>query len=314
MEEIQTRHNKVIPAQHGPTISVIIPVFNRADCIVQAIASCLAQDDINLLEVLVVDDASTDCTREAVRSIDDPRLRLIRRERNGGGAACRNTGIDNANGDYVAFLDSDDTWDRHKLAEQIRTLGEHGWNPAIVCHSQYRAITPSGVSILPDTAKPVDVGVAEYLFVQRGHIQTSSLLLPTELARRTRFDPDLRKHQDYDFCLRLEQHGARFLMVDQPLLSWFHDNRPDRITHRYGLDASEYFLESRLSLLGRKAADAFWTRHIFPKKFRVTPVAAMTALSKRMFSGPLPMRWYGQWLWTGVKHAVRRLLGSGRSA
>ena len=100
-----------------PLVTVLIPAFNRADTINRAIDSALAQD-WPAMEVLVVDDGSTDQTRDRVRCYRDPRLRLIERAINGGAAAARNTGIAEAKGDFIAFLDSDDEFLPGKIATQ----------------------------------------------------------------------------------------------------------------------------------------------------------------------------------------------------
>jgi glycosyltransferase involved in cell wall biosynthesis len=102
-------------------ISVIIPVFNRRQEVLRAIASVLAQT-LPPDEILVVDDASTDGTVEAVVALQEPRIRIMRHARNRGAAAARNTGIEAAQGDWIAFLDSDDEWDKRKLARQLETL------------------------------------------------------------------------------------------------------------------------------------------------------------------------------------------------
>jgi glycosyltransferase involved in cell wall biosynthesis len=105
----------------GEEISVIIPVFNRRDEVLRAIASVEAQTRPPS-EIIVVDDASTDDSAEAVASLGDERVRLLRHETNRGAAAARNTGIEAARGDWIAFLDSDDVWDKEKLAHQLSAL------------------------------------------------------------------------------------------------------------------------------------------------------------------------------------------------
>lgn len=84
-------------------VSVIIPTYNRRDLIGRAIASVIAQTYQNL-EIIVVDDASTEDIAQAIAHIDDPRLRSIRHETNLGGSAARNTGIKAAQGEFVAFF------------------------------------------------------------------------------------------------------------------------------------------------------------------------------------------------------------------
>lgn len=104
-----------------PAVSVIIPAYNREATIARAMDSVLAQTLADL-ELIVVDDASTDRTAEVVAAYADPRVRLLRHDTNRRAAAARNTGIRAARGQYVAFLDSDDVWFPDKLATQVADL------------------------------------------------------------------------------------------------------------------------------------------------------------------------------------------------
>ena len=102
-----------------PKVSVIIPTYNRAKLIGRAINSVLVQT-FKDFEIIVVDDASTDNTRQVVKRIKDKRIILISHQENKGGSAARNTGIKTAIGEYIAFLDDDDEWIPTKLEKQIR--------------------------------------------------------------------------------------------------------------------------------------------------------------------------------------------------
>ncbi len=102
-------------------ISVIVPVYNRADTILRAVASVMAQTRTDW-ELLLVDDGSTDTTLAVMEALTDPRIRVLRHHQNRGAAAARNTGIRAAQGEYLAFLDSDDAWHPDKLATQIAQL------------------------------------------------------------------------------------------------------------------------------------------------------------------------------------------------
>ncbi len=104
-------------------VSVIIPTYNRAALVAEAVASVLAQTWRDF-EVLVVDDGSTDGTIEALAPYAS-RLRLLRRESRGGVSAARNTGIKAARGEWLAFLDSDDLWLPEKLSRQMAYLAAH---------------------------------------------------------------------------------------------------------------------------------------------------------------------------------------------
>lgn len=98
--------------------SVVIPTWNAAAYVQDAIQSALSQSNVRL-EVLIIDDASTDDTVQLVSKIEDPRVILIRRDRNGGAAAARNTGFRCAKGRWIAVLDADDTMEYNRLADLI---------------------------------------------------------------------------------------------------------------------------------------------------------------------------------------------------
>jgi len=117
----------------APVVSVIIPTFNRAHLIRSTIVSALGQSLADI-EVLVVDDCSPppDNTAEVVAAIGDPRLRYIRREKNGGLAATRNAGIRAAKGTYVALLDDDDEWLVRHLELQVHALEKVGEEYAMI--------------------------------------------------------------------------------------------------------------------------------------------------------------------------------------
>ncbi|MGF1604215.1 MAG: glycosyltransferase family 2 protein [Thermosynechococcaceae cyanobacterium] len=101
-------------------VSVIIPVFNVEDYVEDAVHSVLAQTYQDF-ELIIVDDESPDRSIEICRQIQDPRIRIVRQE-NRGLAGARNTGIRNAQGEYIAFLDSDDLWTSEKLAKHVQHL------------------------------------------------------------------------------------------------------------------------------------------------------------------------------------------------
>jgi hypothetical protein len=104
-------------------VSVIIPTHNMAGFVCQAIDSVLRQT-YQQLEIIVVDDASEDATISVVASIQDPRLRLVRHREQRGPSAARNSGIQAAAGDLIAFLDADDLWLPAKLARQLEVFAQ----------------------------------------------------------------------------------------------------------------------------------------------------------------------------------------------
>ena len=105
----------------APLISVVLPTYNRARILRRAMLSVLRQS-FGDLELIVVDDGSTDGTAQLVGEFTDPRVRYVTRQCNGGVAAARNTGVRAARGRYLAFQDSDDEWLLDKLARQVSDL------------------------------------------------------------------------------------------------------------------------------------------------------------------------------------------------
>jgi glycosyltransferase involved in cell wall biosynthesis len=195
-----------------PRVSVVIPVFNRPEAVCRSIASALAQTE-TALEILVVDDASTDGTADAVRQFADPRVRLFVQPFNQGGGAARNRGIDEARAPLVAFLDSDDTWMPEKIAQNLAfaaTLQASHPDGRWLLYNQLEVQTDERTYVTQGATGAISQPVDEFLFIDRGPMQTSSAMLPTALARQVRFDDTLRRLQDWDFYLRLGAAGCRF--------------------------------------------------------------------------------------------------------
>ncbi|MCP3460035.1 glycosyltransferase family 2 protein [Bradyrhizobium sp. CCGUVB23] len=119
-------------SEETASVSVVIPIYNCTERIEGAIRSALDQAP-RPLEIIVVDDASTDSfDRDAIAAID-PRIRVIRHETNRGGGAARNTGIDAARGELIAFLDSDDRWLPDKLKLQLSQTWERRFESVFAC-------------------------------------------------------------------------------------------------------------------------------------------------------------------------------------
>lgn len=121
-------------------VSIITPTYNCAEYIKETIKSVLNQTYQNW-EMIIVDDASKDNTEEVVKSIQDERIKYIKLLENSGAAVARNVAMNNAKGKYMAFLDSDDIWEKNKLEKQINFMKENNYN--ITCTS-YKKISEDG--------------------------------------------------------------------------------------------------------------------------------------------------------------------------
>ena len=113
--------NRSKTIKNSSLVSVIIPTYNGSNTILRAINSVLNQTYSNL-ELIIVDDCSKDNTFEVVKNVKDKRVKVLRHKKNRGGSAARNTGIKEAKGEYIAFLDDDDEWLSEKVEKQVEYL------------------------------------------------------------------------------------------------------------------------------------------------------------------------------------------------
>ncbi|WP_267642382.1 glycosyltransferase family 2 protein [Haloarchaeobius amylolyticus] len=261
-----------------PRVSVIIPTYNRATPLQRAIDSVLAQT-VTDIECIVVDDASTDDTQAVLAEYDDPRLRTFQHEENRGANVARNTGLDQAEGEYVALLDSDDEWKPEKLERQLARLevAPDDW-VAAYCDWEYDLGGSSDglkrrIAALLDRAEadhPTEGGGDELVReILADNLHTgagSTLLVETEVAREVGgFDEDLDRFQDTEFALRVVQAG-KLAHVAEPLMIRHDTASPSAETYR---DANEALLakyEDTIDELEAEGHDVRSQRNLFVAK------------------------------------------------
>ncbi|WP_245180502.1 glycosyltransferase family 2 protein [Haloarcula amylovorans] len=209
-----------------PRVSVVIPAYNREALIGRAIDSALAQT-VDAIEVLVVDDGSADGTERVVTGFDDSRVRYLAHETNRGVSAARNTGVEAASGEYVAFLDSDDEWLPRKLDRQLALLDSRGegWVGAycdvVTADRSTAGRLAAAVSESVFRSKAPREGgreLAESLLSMQVFMGPGSTLLAKRDALRGTggFDEGLSIYEDWDLVLRLLAAG-RVAYVDEAL-------------------------------------------------------------------------------------------------
>ncbi|MFB6165571.1 MAG: glycosyltransferase family 2 protein [Haloarculaceae archaeon] len=221
-----------------PVVSVVIPTYNRADVLSRAVESALAQTLADV-EVIVVDDASTDHTDEVLASFDDDRLTTLVHDENRGGSAARNTGIDHATGEYVAFLDSDDEWRPTKLERQVSTLERRSdeWVAAYCGVEFVTGSDPGPISSLArslfsrfrvtEGAEGGEELVADVLTDDLHTSAGSTLLVCADVVDDVGgFDESFPRFQDSEFLIRVLQRG-KLAYVDAPLLRRHDTGNPD---------------------------------------------------------------------------------------
>lgn len=202
-------------------VSVILPTHNRAKTLRRAIDSVLAQT-YRELELIVIDDGSTDETPSLLASYKDPRLKLFNPGRLGSAARARNFGLKQARGEFIAFQDSDDIWLTEKLERQLAFAAQHPQTDMTAC----------GYIVVRADSRPPRYHGKELLDPQHDFRSLfcgygSQLSTPAWLIRRERlvqlggFDETLHMWEDWELSLRVEKAGGRCEMLDEPLLLAF---------------------------------------------------------------------------------------------
>jgi O-antigen biosynthesis protein len=244
----------------SPSVSVVIPVFNRPEAIRRAIDSVLAQTYQDF-EILVIDDASTDETASVVAAVNDPRVDLIRHARRLGGSATRNSGINASRAPYVAFLDSDDEWMPDKLHRQIELFERSGNEVGLVYAGFERRLPEGGVTThIPRRSTDLPrkllidnvVGGASVGIVRRAVFERVGL-----------FDVALLSGQDVDFWLRVcEQFSADF--VPDALVRVWQQDESDRITTNVAslIGGREVFFQKHRRKMERAGVVYLWLRNV----------------------------------------------------
>ncbi|SFD26858.1 glycosyltransferase family 2 protein [Tropicimonas isoalkanivorans] len=264
-----------------PVVSVIIPLYNRAHLVGSAIETALAQT-FRAIEVIVVDDGSTDDVETALAPFEsDGRVRLVRKE-NGGAASARNRGIEEARGRFVAFLDSDDGWHPEKLDVQVAAATAEGAQDRVLVMTQTEIFSDDYRRIRPERALEPGERPGEFLYASDGFAQSSSMFLQRAFAREIGFNEELTQYEDHLFFIAAVERGERLVQIERPLVTLRDDGRADRLSRRKSLAAARRFREIAADLLTERAAVAFDATEIAPELWRESPAAAL-ALQVRAY-------------------------------
>ena len=211
------------PASLQPAVSVIVPTFNRLEYLRAAIDSIFNQTHSDW-ELLIADDGSAEATREYLRNLScPPKVRVIWMPHTGIPAAVRNAALREARGKYVAFLDSDDLWDRRKLEAQLAVMQTRS-----LCQWSYTAFTnvdESGV-VLPTEVQrrwvPCDGEIFERMLRGEVSLRTPCVLATRQLLMEAGgFDESILSGEDYDLWYRLALRSD-IAVINEPLVKIRH--------------------------------------------------------------------------------------------
>jgi len=279
-------------------VSVVLPTYNRERSLGEAIDSVL-QQTYAALELLVVDDASTDGTEALVLGFGDARISYLRHENNRGGSAARNTGMAQARGEFIAFQDSDDTWLPHKLETQVAALAAAGAETGAVYCPYWREY-PDGRR----ETHPADPSAAPRGEIQRALLHANFIGTPTILARRScceavgGFDEALPRFQDWDWMIRVAGQW-RVEVVDEPLVraGFAGDNVTDG--HSESLVAAERRILDKHYETLRAAGDDILAHRLWHLA-HVSIMQGATADGRGLLRRALAMRFRPAWAAMGL--------------
>ncbi|MBE9167457.1 glycosyltransferase family 2 protein [Pleurocapsales cyanobacterium LEGE 06147] len=219
----------------SPIVSVIIPAYNTEAYLAQAIESALSQT-LSEIEVIVVDDASTDNTVKVARSFSDPRLKLVQNSKNLGAGGARNRALREARGQWVAVLDSDDWYASRRLKKLVRVAEEQ--NADLVADDLYLIedgqSNPWGTLIGESNEQIDSLKQIEVVDFVNSDIEGKSGLrlgFSKPLFRREflvrykiEYDETIKVSQDFWLNMDCFLHGATFFLVPEPY--YFYRSRP----------------------------------------------------------------------------------------
>lgn len=216
-------------------VSVLIPVYNGADFVTEAIASVRAQVHVPT-EIIVIDDGSTDQTAQVVQTLGCD-IRYVYQQ-NQGPAAARNLGLALAQGEFIAFLDADDLWPVDKLAHQVASLATDAAVQVVWGHTQICAYQEADDSV--PTLAPTWSSLLGSLLCRASVFQTVGV-----------FEPTLRINEDIDWFLRLQEH--KLVVKKSPDLALVYRIRPGSLTYGKSLRDAGWFQTVRRALQRQRA-------------------------------------------------------------
>lgn len=257
-------------------VSVVIPTHNRVDLLPRAIDSVLNQTYKDL-EVIVVSDGSIDNTDVLMQKYDrNGRVRYINYTPAKGGNYARNTGINAAKGEYVAFLDDDDEWLPMKIERQVALMEAD--NEVGLVYTGIKCIyVNEGISY---SFMPTLRGDLSKKILFRNYIgSTSSVMLRRSLCRACRFDENLQARQDFDLWIKVLQ-GCKADVVSEPMVNYYNYRNQTQVsssTAKY-IQATDY--------INKKYSDLF--KKLTPQEFRQKQVNDILLLGNKAMRNNSP--------------------------
>jgi len=262
IEKTITQNLAMLNESNQVIVSAVIPTRNRPQIVVRGVKSALTQT-LQSIEVIVIIDGPDQETVNVLSQIADPRLKVIELPKNMGPSGARNTGVREAKGTWIAFLDDDDEWLPQKLERQLEVANNSHYDFPVVV-TRFILQTPKGESILPRRLPQPSEPLSEYLFVRNslfageGFIQTSTIFVKKELMQKMPLEEKFYRHEDWEWLLRVSAiKGVGLEFLPEPMAIWHSEMGIKRLSNindwKYSLD----WIRSTRNLVTPKAYSAF---------------------------------------------------------
>jgi len=248
----------------GPLVSVVIVTYNRSIFLVRAAQSVLCQTYKNL-ELIIIDDASSDDTESAVKSLNNDRVQYFRNEITLKAQGSRNRGIKESKGDYIAFLDDDDEWIYNKLEKQMPLFKQSELTGFVYCGSNY---------VINETGQVLKRIIPTYKGDVRDEILKTNILSScTPVIKKSLFekasifDENLLSSQDWDMWIRLADY-TKFDFVSEPLANYYLHGNQVSYNSDCKMKSFEYLLKKyHVKFIKNRAAKSKLIKRIAILKF-----------------------------------------------
>jgi len=244
----------------NPKVSVVIPTYNRAHLICRAIQSVLDQTYQNL-EIIVVDDCSTDNTEEIVKDFKDERIRYIQHNENKGASAARNTGIKASQSEYIAFQDSDDEWFSDKLEKQI--IAFYNSSPEVgVVYSGFYIVEADKKIYIPNDDHVIQKEENIHSELLKGNfVGTPTVLIKRECFENAKyFNEHIPALEDWDLWIEISKY-YHFKYINLPLVYAYSTLNSVNLNQKNMLKAYEIILENYLDEFSKNKKEL--SKHYF---------------------------------------------------
>jgi len=268
-EKSTTQKLAMVNESNQTIVSVVIPTRNRPQIVARGVRTALTQT-LQSIEVIVIIDGPDQETVNVLSQITDPRLRVIELSKNVGPSGARNTGVREAKGTWIAFLDDDDEWLPQKLERQLEVANNSHYDFPVVA-SRFISQTQKGDFIRPTRLPNLSEPLSEYLFArnsffkEEGCIQTSTIFVKKELVQKMPLEEKFYRHEDWEWLLRVTaMEGVGIEFVPEPMAIWHSEVGIKRLSNindwKYSLD----WIRSTRNLVTPKAYSGFIATMITP--------------------------------------------------